>query len=635
MSIPVPQQLLQSMLEQSPDMVVVLDPDATFVWCNAATGEFLGTTPEALKGRALQEFMLRQDHDTCGGPFRIPLEESEGNAREWECRLVNHEGAVRNIHWSAVEHRGADGRVQYTCQAKDVTEEHQAAVQLAQSEARLRAVLRGLLDGVVVVGLDGIIRDASPSMEAIYGWRPEELIGKNVNVLIPEPHHSLHDGYLDAYRRTGETWILGNLREFRVRHRSGHMFDLELAVSRVDVGATGESLLCGVLRDATARKEAERRVAESERRFRAVFEQEYQLVLLLDQEGRIIEANHAAGDLAGEAYGPLRGRPLWEAPWWARAADHNARIQSWLRSARDGGFVRSELELMAADGDLRVFDFSLKAVEAEQGAAPMFLVELRDMTEARRAQRREASMLRALAAIGESASILAHEIKNPITSINLALRSMATALGEDERLALDDLLARLRKLERTMRRTLSFARPLELNRCAAPAERVLREALEQLRPEAEERRIQLSCQVAGDLPDLLADEGHLEEALVNLVRNALDAVSDGGQVRATAELDEDGDVVLSIEDDGPGVPESIRGNLFDPFITTKAEGTGVGLALTRKVVEDHGGWIEVAEGDLGGACFRMGLPAAQGRAAAQDLDGDRSSPTPRGVAPRA
>ena len=601
------ESLLQKMLDKTDDLVVVVDEQGCFQWVNEGAVRFYGGTRAQLQGRSAFEFIHPEDLEVVQERFATWIEATEGETDQVDCRLVGAGGRIRLVAWTAMRHPGPAGTEVFTCQGRDITAKRQAAARVAESEARLRTVLTGLLDGVVTVGLDGIIRDASPSMEGLYGWKPEELVGRNVNVLIPEPHHSSHDNYLAKYRATGETWILGSVREFVVHDRHGRPFDLELAVSRVDVEATGETLLCGVFRDATQRKEAERALAESERRFRGVFDQEHQLVLLVGPDGVVREANQAALELAGS--GTLLGSPLWEAGWWARAERYQEQVEGWLEAAWSGGLVKSELELLAPDGDLHTMDFSLKAIQPGTTDGALFLVELRDVTEARRAQHRERSMLRALATIGESASILAHEVKNPITSINLALRAVAKLMGEDERLALDDLLERLRKLERTMRRTLSFARPLELRRGRVPVAELLQGVCDQLRPEAEDAEVTLELETGPGCPPILGDAGHLEDALVNIVRNAIDALDGRGRVRLTAAPFQ-GWVQLVIEDDGPGIPLSMRGSLFDPFITSKAEGTGVGLALCRKVVEEHGGSIESGDSPLGGARFAIQLPAA-------------------------
>ena len=601
------ESLLQKMLDTTGDLVVVVDDQGRYEWVNEGAARFYGMTRAELQGRDSFEFVHPDDIERARADFDRWVLRPDRETSQSDMRVVGASGELRLVAWRAMRHEGPAGREVFTCEGRDITAKREAAARVAESEARLRTVLAGLIDGVVTVGLDGIIRDASPSMEALYGWKPEELVGKNVNVLIPEPHHSAHDGYLEKYQATGETWILNSVREFVVEDRYGRPFDLELAVSRVDVEETGETLLCGVFRDASKRKESERALEESERRFRGVFDQEHQLVLLLGPDGTIQNANQAAIDLAGS--GPLVGSPLWEASWWARADESRRQVEAWLDTAWAGNLVQSELEVLDPEGELRTMDFSLKGVQPGTSEGALFLVELRDVTDARRAQVRERSMLRALAAIGESASILAHEVKNPITSINLALRAVAKLMGEDERLALDDLLERLRKLERTMRSTLSFAKPLELQRARVPVEPLLAEVCDQFAPEAAEQGVALERHAEVTCPPILGDQGHLADALTNLVRNALDELPSGGRVRLSARESDDW-VELTVDDDGPGIPTSMAERLFDAFMTSKSDGTGIGLALCRKVFEEHGGSIEIGVSPLGGARFVVQLPAA-------------------------
>jgi PAS domain S-box-containing protein len=124
--------------------------------------------------------------------------------------------------------------------------------------AELEAVLASTLDPVVTIDSFGTIRTASNSVERVFGWRPQELVGKNVHMLMPEPHHSRHDGYLAAYRNTLRTNILGRAREFEAVRRDGARFPIELSVSRVDVPRQELPLFVGVIRDISERRRAER-----------------------------------------------------------------------------------------------------------------------------------------------------------------------------------------------------------------------------------------------------------------------------------------------------------------------------------------------------------------------------------------
>ncbi|HEX6885685.1 MAG TPA: HAMP domain-containing sensor histidine kinase, partial [Planctomycetota bacterium] len=323
--------------------------------------------------------------------------------------------------------------------------------------------------------------------------------------------------------------------------------------------------------------------------------------------------NHSALRGVGVTREEVVGRPFWETPWWSKDPARREHVRQAIAAAAAGEFVRFEVDYVDREGRQRWVDFSLKPVRDAAGAVQYLLPEGRDISSFKAAHARELALNEALAQIGESASLLAHEIKNPLTAVNLALRAVADRLGEDQKSVLEDLASRLAKLERTMRRTLSFARPLELQLEPLDPREVLREAVALLRPEIEAAGLVLEVDCPSSLPRVRGDRARLEEVLVNLLRNALEILQPGGRVRASARAEGRGHVLLRVEDDGPGIPPSVRAELFKPFVTAKAGGTGLGLAIARKVVREHGGEIGVGEGSLPGACFWVRLPVQGAR----------------------
>lgn len=148
---------------------------------------------------------------------------------------------------------------------------------LKQAIAQLKAILASALDPIITIDLNGTIHTASNSLERVFGWKPYEVIGKNINILMPEPHHSGHDGYLAKYRRTGQTNILGRTREFNAVHREGRLIPIELSVSRVDVPGRTEPLFMGIIHDiselAKYRNHLEELVRERTQQLQASHEQ--------------------------------------------------------------------------------------------------------------------------------------------------------------------------------------------------------------------------------------------------------------------------------------------------------------------------------------------------------------------------
>lgn len=482
---------------------------------------------------------------------------------------------------------------------------------LARREAMHEAVLASVLDPTITIDEVGNVLEASDSVERVFGWRPGELVGRNIRTLLPEPYRSEHDGYLTRYRETGTTHILGRTREFPVLHRDGHTVDCELSVSRADVPGRAGPVFTGSFRDVTERKHIERELRDSERRLHAIFDQSFQFVGVLAPDGTVLDVNLAAIAGTGCTREEIVGKAFWEAPCWCHHEDEAAKLREAVRLAASGDFVRFEAEHKNPDGELRSFDLSLKPVRDEAGAIVMLIPEGRDITELKRAQASENAMLRGLAEIGESASVLVHEIKNPITGIKAALAAVAKSLGEDDREVLDDLLGRLQKLERIMRRTLSFTKPVTLQRTTLDLVPWMDSVLATLGPVIDTSPAEVRFDRPATDLRLDADGGLLEEVVSNLIANSLEALEETGRGRTVVvrlRSDDEGGATITVEDDGPGVPESLRAVLFKPFYTTKTRGTGLGLAFCRKVVEEHGGAIAVGESELGGACFTLRLP---------------------------
>ena len=471
-------------------------------------------------------------------------------------------------------------------------------------ELRFRSVLAGLLDPVLTIDEFGMILFASDSVEAVFGYAPAELEGRNIKLLMPEPHHSAHDGYLAKYRATGATWILNTIREFEAVRKTGEVFWVELSVARIDVPGDERPYFTGSLRDISARKQIEHALRDSEARFHAIFDAEIELVGLLDREGRVLEMNRAALASGGTTRGEVISRPFWETIWWVGRED---QVRDWVERAGRGEMIREELTLSVSGATMHV-DFSLKPIRNDRGEVILLLPEGRDVTALKAAQARETEVLRALAILGEQASVLAHEIKNPITSVNLALRAVADKLGAEEAEVMEGLITGMSSLERKLRETLSFAKPLELELTSCPLLPLLLAPVDILRDEAELRGVDLCLEVAPGLPPVEVDAGRLEDVVTNLVRNALDSVAAEGTILVEASGG-DGDVLIVVEDDGAGLPDRPVEELFRPFVTTRPDGTGIGLALARKVIEAHRGSLTACASErLGGARFELRLP---------------------------
>lgn len=217
-----------------------------------------------------------------------------------------------------------------------------------------------------------------------------------------------------------------------------------------------------------------------------------------------------------------------------------------------------------------------------------------------------------LATIGKMAAHVTHEVRNPLSSIALNLELLEEELGSDAKEArtlLRAIALEVQRLSVLSDQYLSMARRKAPELEEVDAAEMVTSAASFMKRDLEKNQVELTVDVAESLPWVAADPAQVRQVLFNLVRNAREAVAGGGHVWLRAEVADAG-VLVVVEDDGPGVPTERIDELFDPFFTTKDHGTGLGLAVTRQIVQAHGGRLEYRARAGGGAHFEFWLPAA-------------------------
>ena len=221
-----------------------------------------------------------------------------------------------------------------------------------------------------------------------------------------------------------------------------------------------------------------------------------------------------------------------------------------------------------------------------------------------------------LATAGKMAAQVTHEIRNPLSSLGLNADLLADELGDDARLeeARDLLVAMQDEIERLTGITesyLRFARLPQPELTRGDLNEAVKAAVSFMTTELEDRRIRTRTALGEDIPRLLFDNGQIRQALVNLLRNAKEAMPDGGEITVRTEVG-DAEVRLSVQDTGVGIPKDAREAIFDSFFTTKSGGTGLGLAMVRQICLAHGGEVRYRDNDGAGSEFTVSLPLGDG-----------------------
>ncbi len=354
------------------------------------------------------------------------------------------------------------------------------------------------------------------------------------------------------------------------------------------------------------------RIEESEKRYRMLFEKAGDAIFILDAEGenrlRIVAANQAAAEMHGYTVDELLKLKMTDIDAAESAEKATEAVERMLR----GEWINMEISHLTKDGT--VFPVEVSAGLLELGGHKYILAFERDITERKRA---EETLQRAeqLKVAGDLAAGLTHELKNSLAGIKVSIEVLLDelVLSEDDRNVMTNMISEVRRIELLMRDLLNFARPARPHLAVVDINTVLETAMMFSLPQALAPSLNGSIHVVkvfdDHLPKTMADPMQLQQVFMNLLLNAVEAMPEGGTltVRTWYEPSENS-IHMSIADTGKGIDEEMVGKIFEPFFTTKPKGTGLGLPITKQLIEQHGGVLRLENNTAGGVTFSMIFP---------------------------
>ena len=470
---------LAAIVDSADDAIIGKDLAGIVTSWNRAAEAMFGYAPGDIIGRPIR-LIIPADRI---GEERVILDKIRRGEtiRHFETERQHRDGRRLSVSLTISPIRDDAGRIVGISKiARDQTGEQRRA-------ALLTAILATVPDALLVIDERGLVQSLNAAAEQMFGYRAADVLGRNVAMLMPSPHREKHDGYLARYLATGERHIIGIGRAVSGLRSDGGTFPIELAVSEVNL--PGERLFCGLIRDLTARRARERRLAEVQAE--------------LVHVSRLSELGHMVSALAHEISQPLTAMANY----------------------------RSATRQLLAAGDIEKARTMIERISEQAERARLIIGRLRALVRKDETHR--------------------------------DIESLGTCIEEARALALIGLSEGLK----------------------------------------------VDIHVADDAAEAMIDRIQIQQVLLNLMRNAVEAMA-GSPRRAlcvtTARVGEM--VEIRVADTGPGLPELVRERLFRPFVTTKPDGLGVGLSVCQSIVEAHGGEISAMDAPGGGTIFRLTLP---------------------------
>jgi two-component system sensor kinase FixL len=481
---------LSAIVESTDDAIVGKDLQGVIIFWNRAAEQMFGYSSEEILGQPITTIIPpSRVHEEASILDRIRRGEK---IVHFETDRQRKDGTIIPVTLTISPIRDGTGPIIGISKiARDLTEVHHVHAELTRREALLRSILATVPDALIVIDEQGLIRSFSTAAERLFGFSADEVLDKNVSVLMPAPYREEHNSYINRYRVTGERRIIGIGRVVVGLRRDGSTFPMELTVGEVD--QPGDRLFTGFIRDLTERQDRERRLRE--------LQAELIHVARLNELGQLVSA------LAHEVNQPL------------------AAMANYINGARRLLTAGNQAAGMAA----------MEKVAEQATRARQIIQRLRDLVKRGDAQK---------------------QAENVAVTIEEASALALAGAGD---------------------------------------------------------RVKLRIAIDDDATEAFMDKIQIQQVLLNLMRNAMEAMAGAERRELTIFARRLGGMIeFRVIDTGPGLPETVRARLFQPFVTTKPEGMGVGLSVCHAIIEAHGGELLAEDAPEGGTIFRFTVPRPAG-----------------------
>ncbi len=482
--------LTEQIIQTVDTPVVILGPDGAIVRFNEASERLTGYSVDEAIGRKVWNFLIVDEEiDAVRSVFEKTCGEDTPThfTNYWNTK----DNGRRLLEWSNKTIHNEEGDVAYIlATGVDITEIRSTEFKLSETQSYLQSIVDASPIAIITINEQGLIQSFNREAAECFGYEPADVIGSNVNILMPEPDHARHDDYINAYLKTGGKHVIGRGRTVLAQRRNGDKFPASLHVSEF---TDGQRIFVGFVEDITQQKTLERRLENTQ--------------LQLQHAGRI-------------------------------------------------------------------------------------------------------------GAMGEIATSIAHELNQPLTAaaslagaVSLTLKKADSPECKDAVPLLDDAVSEIRRASEIIRQMREFLRKRKTAKSLHDVNKVVEEASAIALIGAESEGVKLTTHLGSDIGEALLDRIQIQQVIINLIRNAVDAMKESSEKRLTISTAKNaGFIEIRVEDTGAGITADMEKRLFEPFATSKQEGMGIGLSISKSIIDAHQGDIVAINKESGGSEFIIKLP---------------------------
>ncbi len=486
-----------------------------------------------------------------------------------------------------------------------VSQKEQEIENLKIDNLFLETLFDGISEEILVLDPDFRIKEANWAFLRRYKLRKADVLGKKcyeVKALSNAP--CSYEDKPCALVRAKETGERVETTYYQ-RNAEGEMNELFMIMYPLRVRGKKIKYFMEIARDVTEYRKLIRDLQTSEKRFRAILDTATDAILSIDENHRIILFNNAAQTIFGYSSEEVLGKDL-NLLIPAKYGDHRPYVRGFLET-KESDIVGKTISLTGVRKNGEEFPIELSLSFLEMSGGITFTAIIRDMTVHQQLEKKLLQSER-LAAVGQAAAHVAHEIKNPLMIIGGFSNQIRQRLEDEKDLQkLEMILEEVRRLEGLVANLGDFTKEYRLVKRHANINSVLTDVLEIMQGVCSSEKYEFKQFLSAEVEDISCDPDKLKQVFINIISNGLEAMTGGGAISVSTERLPNG-IEVRIADEGIGIPEDELEHIFEPFYTTREAGSGLGLSISYKIIEAHGGeiWADSSPGK--GTSFVIQLP---------------------------
>jgi PAS domain S-box-containing protein len=643
----------QELIDLIPDLVLIINKEGIVLAANKAISTIAGVQTKKLVGYSVDQMKVFDEKTRSFFQKQLEKRMKKEELEDYKIQfLVNNENRYFAVKGNKINYFGQiavlvvfhettttrkklsqslgkiekiDGQGTF----RDVTERKVMEQALQKSEEKFRGIASSVRDAIIMVDEEAKVTFWNPTAEQTFGYSNLEAIGKIIHELVV-PNSLCKEGKerIDAsvkiFSETGTGYFtIGNV-ELTGRRKDGSEFPAELSISPIMLAGKWNAV--GVVKDITNRKKAEAKTREAEQRYHALFNQAPLGVSVIDpQEATFVEFNDIAHMQLGYSREEFCKLRIFDVE--ANESPDETRLHL-AEMLRDGG-GEFETTHRTKKGEIRNILATTKPIELPgktllnaifhditeikktQNELAKYSQKLEELVEKRTEELKQtqAKLVKSerLAAIGELAGMIGHDLRNPLTGIKNSayfLKKKGKTIREAQAIEMIETIDKcVDYSNKIVNDLLDYSREIRLELHECSLSKLLTESLAMANvPE----KIEIVNQLQNDVV-LKVDADKIERVFVNLIKNSVEAMQNVGTLTIDDKI-VDGSLEISFTDTGPGIPDEILPKLFAPLFTTKAKGMGFGLAICKRIIEAHGGTIIVKTSNGKGTTFQIIIP---------------------------